>query len=183
MAATDFGSTVSSARNRHSGPGRLNAGPLDGVQNVAGKGSAQAENGRERFVDPPQLLVCEMPDQFAQPSGVHGSALLDEDAGSFPLDLSLRSERRWSGAPRRGSDDDDRPGQELVRLNYHREAVAVLFVVHTLEQPKAVNITSKHEVLPSTPQQPASPPDPHRQPRGRLPRPPAPGCGGGAEPR
>jgi len=50
---------------------------VDACQNAWSKGSAQAENDQERFVDSPEFLVCEMTDQVAQPSGVHCADLLD----------------------------------------------------------------------------------------------------------
>lgn len=41
-----------------------------------GGSSPQAEDSQERFVDPPELLVGEVTDQLAQPSGVDGADLL-----------------------------------------------------------------------------------------------------------
>jgi hypothetical protein len=110
--------------------------------------SAQAENGQERLVDSPHLLACEVSDQCPEPAGVYGTDLLDEDSRGLTLDVCLGSERCWPGTFGGGCHDDGGPWQELVRLNYDSEAIAVLFVTHTFRQTEPVDITSAHVALP-----------------------------------
>lgn len=54
--------------------------------------SAKAENGHECFVDSPKLLVGQMPDQLAQPPGVYGTDLFNENAGALTFDFGFGSE-------------------------------------------------------------------------------------------
>lgn len=68
------------------------------------------------------------PDQLAQPPGVYGADLLNENAGGFAFDLGFGSERCRSSASRCRGDDDYRSGAELVCLNHHGKAISVLFV-------------------------------------------------------
>lgn len=97
------------------------------------QGSAQAENGQERYVDSPQFCVCEVTDQLARSSGVHCTELLDYDTGGFSFDLGLGPKRRCSCTSRCRSDDDERLGQELVGLDYYREAIPAVRGRHLWE--------------------------------------------------
>ena len=90
--------------------------------------SAKSENGHECFVDSPKLLMGQMPDQLAQPPGVYGPDLLNENAGNIAFDLRFGSERCRSSASRCRGDDDYRSGEELVCLHHHGKAITMLFV-------------------------------------------------------
>ena len=120
-----------------------------------------------------------MHDQLAQSPSIHGADLLNKDTSGSAFDLGLGPERRGSCASRCWGNDDYLPGQEFIRLNHHGKTIAVLPVALVLGQTKSVDVTAKHEALPSTPRQPASPPCPPHRPPGRLPPPPTAGHGGG----
>lgn len=110
--------------------------------------SVEAEDGGERFVDAPHLFAGHVAHQVAEPLGVDGADLLDEDAGPLAGDVDLGPKRRRPGAAGGGGNDHRRARQELVGLDDDSEALVVLLVADALREAEAADVTPEHEALP-----------------------------------
>lgn len=110
--------------------------------------SLQPENPPQSIVHVPELLDLEASGERTESFPVDCTDLLDQDASRVILDRDLGSKRGWSGARRRGRDDDHRSRQQLVGLDDNSESVAVLLPADTLGQSQAVDVTAAHAATP-----------------------------------
>jgi hypothetical protein len=104
----------------------------------------KSEDGQERFVDAPGFLGAQVADKFAKAVTVDCSDLFDEHSSVFTSYFGLRAKGRRLGAARCRSDDNHRPGQELVGLDDDTVAIAVLLVSYSFGRTEPVNVTTEH---------------------------------------
>ncbi len=89
-----------------------------------------------------------MSGQVPEPVDIDRTKLFDKDTSREPIDLDLRSERCWFGAPGSRGNDNDRPRKERIRLYDDTEALSLLFVTLSLWKPQAKDVTPLHGVSP-----------------------------------
>ena len=94
------------------------------------------------------LLSSEMANQIAKPTDVDGSHLFDEHPGERSVDLDFGTEGRRSSVCRRGSNEDDRPGEERLGLHNNTEPLPLLFVTAPFWEAQSEDVTPTHVVPP-----------------------------------
>ena len=104
----------------------------------------QPEDGHQGLVDAPLLVRGHPAYQVTEPPSVHGSDLLNQDAGGLAEQLDLGAERGRSCAARCRRDQHHRTWQELIGLDDHSIASAVLLVTGPAWQAELVNVTPQH---------------------------------------
>lgn len=110
--------------------------------------SAQAEHGKQRLIDSPQLLRRHVSHEHAQSTSVDSSNLFDKHSCRFAVYVDLGTERRGPGAFGGGSNQHERTGEQLVRLHDNAETPALLFVSTPARNPKFVDLTPEHACSP-----------------------------------
>src|SRR5215210_1650385 len=82
----------------------------------------ESEDNSEGVVDVPELLRVEPSDSLAEPLGIHGTNLLDEDPRRLSFHRDLGPKRGRASALRRRSNEHDRAREKLICL--HKDAVS-----------------------------------------------------------
>src|SRR5262249_3950077 len=95
---------------------------------VGKKALAEAEDSHQGLVDTPQLLRAHPANECTESADVDGTDLLDQDAGGLAEQLDLRAERCRPRAARCRRDQHHRARQQLVGLDDHTIAPALLLV-------------------------------------------------------
>jgi hypothetical protein len=110
--------------------------------------SGQIEHEQESVVDGTQLVVGEVVDPLAQCASVDCSDHLAEHLGRLLEQCDLGVEARWKRRARGRADDNCREGQEIVGLQDHRVATALLSMTASAGQRDLVDITTDHAAPP-----------------------------------
>src|SRR5215813_3786236 len=105
---------------------------------------AEPEDGHQGLIDTPLLLRAHPAHEFTQPCCVDGTDLLNQDTGGLTKQPDLRAERCWLGAARRWRNQHHRARQELVGLNDHTIASALLLVTGPAREAEFVDVTPQH---------------------------------------
>jgi hypothetical protein len=105
---------------------------------------AEPKDGHQGLIDAPLLLRAHSAHEFTKPSCIHGADLLNQDSDGLSEQLDLGAERCWLGAAGRGRNQHHRAWQELVGLNDHSIASALLLVTGPARKAKLVDITPQH---------------------------------------
>jgi hypothetical protein len=79
---------------------------------------------------------------------VHGTDMLDEDAGGGAVDVDLGSEGCWFGAGGCGCHQHDRSSEEGVGLNDNAVARPSLFMADLFGESQGEDVTPAHEGSP-----------------------------------
>lgn len=111
--------------------------------------SSQVENELEGVFDGPHIVVREMADALSQRTRVDGSDHLAENLCRFVEDGDLRVEAGGESRARSRTDDDSRERQQIVRLDDHRMAAALLDMAALARKGDRVDITTDHAASPS----------------------------------
>ena len=104
----------------------------------------QSEDGEESSVNAPLFFWCQMAGQDSESIDIDSTDLFDKNPGRRPIDLDLRSERRWLGAPGSRGNQNDRPGKKRVRLHDDSEAFPLLFMTHSPVKAEVKYVTPLH---------------------------------------
>jgi hypothetical protein len=113
-----------------------------------GVGLAKTENGEESFVDTPLLLGADMTDEVAKSAGVDCADLLDEHSGCLAEQIDLWAERGGPCTRGCGREEYHRSRQQLVGLDDHCVATAVLLMARAAKRAKLVHVTPEHACSP-----------------------------------
>jgi hypothetical protein len=121
-------------------PAALLARPSPATDAVSG-----AQGDHQGLIDTPLLLRAYPAHEFTKPSRVDGAGQLNQNTGSLTEHLDLRPERGRPGAARRWRNQHHRAREELVGLNDHAKAPALLPVTGPTRQAEVVDVTPQHE--------------------------------------
>src|SRR6266487_2252719 len=105
---------------------------------------SEPEDGHHGLVDAPLLLRGHPAHQVTEPPSVHGSDLLNQDAGGLAEQFDLGTERGRPGAAGCWRDQHHRAWQELVGFDDHSIASALLLVTAPAWQAELVDVTPQH---------------------------------------
>ena len=119
--------------------------------------SGQVKNQQEGVFDGLQIFVREMTDALSQRTRVDGSDHLAENLGRLIENGDLRVEACGESGARSRADNDGRERKEIVRLDDHRVATAVLNMAASCWKVDLVQITANHAASPSTRPRPVLP--------------------------
>ena len=105
---------------------------------------AEPKDGHQGLIDTPLLLRAYLAHEFTKPPRVDSADLLNQDTGGLTEQLDLGPERCRLGAARRWRNQYHRARQQLVGLNDHAIAPALLLVTGPTRKAELVDVTPQH---------------------------------------